>query len=135
MDPLHITEFASDRYFEKLQQSQQQQREANTAEGPSVPVPPLQSRFILPLRQTKSSEPEEAIIPPSEPKHKKNRFGLSRLLHSKPQQSAAALEPQAPRRLSVGEAAKPGRLVLMDNGVYWVVPRKVLICVFVQGCL
>ncbi|KIH90421.1 hypothetical protein SPBR_01116 [Sporothrix brasiliensis 5110] len=36
MDPLHITEFASDRYFTKFNQQQRQQQQNNAASGSST---------------------------------------------------------------------------------------------------
>jgi hypothetical protein len=53
MEPLHMTEFGSDRYLEKFNQSQ-----ANSA-PPTAPTPGLlQSPFILPLRGSTLTEAE-----------------------------------------------------------------------------
>ncbi|CAK7273729.1 hypothetical protein SEPCBS57363_005800 [Sporothrix epigloea] len=108
MDPLHITEFASDRYFTKFHQQQQRQKGQRTsASGSSLssavtaaaplPVPtartpfaaqPL-SPFFLPLSETTKPTQEtvderEGFAPP-ESKQKKGRFRIGRLLHAKSQ--------------------------------------------------
>lgn len=106
MDPPHITEFASDRYFEKLNQlnaRQQQQQHQNhlhhhqqqhqlhthtldSIDASSSTSPP--SRFILPLRESKAADIEP--IKPYDHKRDKGRFFSLRhkvsLLHSKPSQ-------------------------------------------------
>ncbi|PHH91738.1 hypothetical protein CDD83_10442 [Cordyceps sp. RAO-2017] len=92
MDPPHITEFASERYFEKLHQlnaSQQQPQQtdppdsAATASASTASTPT--SRFILPLREYKPSDPD--ALKPAEQKRDKGRFFSIRqkvsLLHSK----------------------------------------------------
>ena len=75
MDPLHITEFASARYFDKIKQlresNEQQQQDGHAVEGPSVQPPPLPldtqaSPFILPIRQAEALPAE--FIKPGEPK-------------------------------------------------------------------
>ncbi len=123
MDPLHITEFASERYFTKLsQQNQQQNREGSAVEGPavSVPLPPAQpSLFILPLRDSKPVEPDESPTQSSEPKQKRIRFGLSRILHSKSSQPAviAAPGPLDTTRTSLAESFKPRRFVPLPSSL------------------
>lgn len=113
MDPPHITEFASERYFEKLSQSHARQQagaQASTStagqtqtqtqhtlhlQPSSSTAPttdhldhgiPASSSFILPLRESKAAT--EPITKPAEPKKDKSRFfGLRHkvsLLHSKP---------------------------------------------------
>ncbi|KAG5981293.1 hypothetical protein E4U55_003109 [Claviceps digitariae] len=80
MDPPHITEFASERYFEKLNQlnsnQQTQQRSSIAADSSSVVTSPsaatTSSTFILPLRKTKNAEPEHGR--PIEHKRDKSRF-------------------------------------------------------------
>ncbi|KAI9171940.1 hypothetical protein HJFPF1_01431 [Paramyrothecium foliicola] len=74
MDPPHITEFASDRYFEKLgqlnaQQQQQQQQHPNA----SVAFPP--SQFILPLRESKTAD-YGSVKQPAPKREKSGLFGL-----------------------------------------------------------
>ncbi|KAK4673522.1 hypothetical protein QC763_112760 [Podospora pseudopauciseta] len=51
MDPLHITEFGSERYLEKVQQFQAQ-TEANASQGQGAVSTLLQSPFILPIRES-----------------------------------------------------------------------------------
>jgi hypothetical protein len=89
MDPPHMTEFASKRYFTKLNQinepASQAPNSSTPANGQTVvqPVAPIQaqSTFILPLRASKS---ETESRPPEPKKEKKGLFGLrSKLLHSK----------------------------------------------------
>ncbi len=82
MEPPHMTEFASARYFNKLAE-QQQQQDGGAVEGPSAPAPSFlsqQSPFILPLRDSKPVDADDAAQP-VEPKQKKSRFGFTRLLH------------------------------------------------------
>ncbi|KJR82617.1 uncharacterized protein SPSK_03219 [Sporothrix schenckii 1099-18] len=112
MDPLHITEFASDRYFTKFnQQQRQQQQQNNAASGsstsesttttPASPQPlttQLSSPFFLPLSATAKTaeaadERENVDLP--ELKQKKSRFHLGRLLHSK-SQTAIPTTPSIP---------------------------------------
>jgi hypothetical protein len=87
MDPPHITEFASERYFEKLSQlnahQQQQQHQPpptpDALDGTSSP-----SRFILPLRESKTAIAE--TVKPNEKRDKSRFFGLRSkvsILHSK----------------------------------------------------
>ncbi|KAJ6445569.1 cyclin-like F-box [Purpureocillium lavendulum] len=101
MDPPHITEFASERYFEKLsqlnasqqQQQQQQQQQLQQqhhhrheqVEGSAATVSP--STFILPLRESsRHAEADVARVP--ETKRDKSRFFSIRRkvshLHTKP---------------------------------------------------
>jgi hypothetical protein len=103
MDPPHITEFASERYFEKLsqlnasQQQQQQQQhplpvcEASAVSSASPTV--ASSTFILPLRETKTVE-AEPIRQVEQKKDKSRFFGFRHkvsLLHSKPQAVDSAI--------------------------------------------
>lgn len=102
MDPLHITEFASDRYFTKFNQQQQRQQQNNaapsssgsvsTTTAPTSPQPLVaqtSSPFFLPLSDTAKApqqsvdEKEKSVVP--ELKQKKSRFHLGRLLHTKSQ--------------------------------------------------
>lgn len=105
MDPLHITEFASKRYFEKLEhlpkdyQQQQQQTEDVIVEGST-------SKFILPIRQAEQHS-HEALPKPGDQtrseKDKEKRGLFGRLRSSKP--SFSASEPPAARRPSFTSAA------------------------------
>lgn len=105
MDPPHITEFASKRYFEKInqlpkdQQSQQQHHSDSTAVDTS-------SRFILPIRgaeqQGYDSQARHVEYNKQEKeKEKRGLFGGFSRLRSKP--AASTPESQAPtfRRPSV----------------------------------
>ena len=98
MDPLHITEFASDRYFTKFNQQQQQQQQQELPTGQAfgsgsstttstVPFAfPQSSPFILPLRESKAAhelEGKDKDAAASRLKHKKSRFHLKSLIHSK----------------------------------------------------
>ncbi|KZZ94822.1 F-box protein [Moelleriella libera RCEF 2490] len=110
MDPPHITEFASDRYFEKLSQlnasqhSQQQQRQRlhpvaqrdSSHFQSATPSPAAESStFILPLREAKGleSDPHKQ----TEQKRNKGRFFNLRqkasFLHSRPQNDAVTPSP------------------------------------------
>ncbi|KAB5580139.1 hypothetical protein GE09DRAFT_949897 [Coniochaeta sp. 2T2.1] len=116
MEPLHITEFASDRYFEKLNQirdaqaapagsSTEQQHIEKTLESPP------QGPFILPLRGAHTLEQEDVVATSTKPLDQKvkekSRFlsFRSRILHSKAQTSSSS-EPQVERRPSVAESTK-----------------------------
>ena len=138
MNPHHTTEFASDQYFQKLseqrqhelRQQQQQEAQAQGLSGPSVaplPLPPAsQSKFILPLRDSRAAEFDDAQAQPTEQKQKKSRLGgFGRFLHSSKSQQPQPVEPPARpvisapipltesfERLSVGEYVKPRRFVL-----------------------
>ncbi|RCI11574.1 hypothetical protein L249_7359 [Ophiocordyceps polyrhachis-furcata BCC 54312] len=69
MDPPHITEFASERYFEKLHQlsaSQQSHQQSDPCTAATAPT------LFLPFRETKL--PDADAIKPPEPKRDKGRF-------------------------------------------------------------
>jgi hypothetical protein len=113
MDPLHITEFASDRYFEKLNQirdaqpgasgSSTQQQDGNALEGSTAQGP-----FILPLRGAHAIETEDVVFakPLDQKVKEKSRFlsFRSRILHSKAQTSSSTEHVE--RRPSVAESTK-----------------------------
>lgn len=107
MDPPHITEFASERYFDKIKQlREQQQRDAQVIEGPSIEP----SRFILPIRGAEAIEVDDSFVKPElrvqeKEKDKKSIFG--RLRHSK-----STVDVQGIRRPSV-EAAKSRQYVIL----------------------
>jgi len=77
MDPYHITEFASPRYFSKLDQqhgdpSAQEALPNTTLNGPSRPLE--QSKFALPLRFSSSATPHQQTsdqLRPTEKRHEK----------------------------------------------------------------
>lgn len=85
MDPPHITEFASERYFEKLNQLQAEYAESSTATTATAFHASSMSRFILPLRDSKPAEFD--AVKPADSKRDKSRFFSIRhkvsLLHSK----------------------------------------------------
>ncbi|CAK7220842.1 hypothetical protein SCUCBS95973_004293 [Sporothrix curviconia] len=132
MDPLHITEFASDRYFTKFNQQQQRQQTQNApasgsssgatavAAGAAVPPPtpavtiPFvaqpSSPFFLPLSETTKSAQEtvdekDRVVHP-ELKQKKSRFHLGRLLHTK-SQAHVPTTPSIPLATPAPAAVKP----------------------------
>lgn len=86
MDPPHITEFASERYFEKLSQlnaHQHQHQHPPTRDNLDASTSP--SRFILPLRETKTAD-VEPLRPLDQKRDKSRFFGLRSkvsILHSK----------------------------------------------------
>jgi hypothetical protein len=91
MDPPHITEFASDRYFQKLsqlnaqqqQQHQQQQHQQHQQQhhhhqhGQQANATHAfpHSQFILPLRESKTSD-HGSVKPPAPKREKSRLFGL-----------------------------------------------------------
>ncbi|TVY81897.1 hypothetical protein LSUE1_G002872 [Lachnellula suecica] len=88
MDPLHITEFASERYFSKLKQLNQNAENAastsqNPAPAPNVPVLPssLQApTFTLPLGRQRSADSEISLaLRPSEQKKRSLGHDLTAL--------------------------------------------------------
>ena len=113
MDPPHITEFASERYWEKLAQLKAQQLRQNQ----NLPATEnldasSSSTFILPLRDSRNGDVE--ILKPSS-KREKGRFSSIRqklpLLHSKSSQAESSidtsfLEYQFQSRLSIESARR-----------------------------
>jgi hypothetical protein len=84
MDSTHQTEFASEAYFEKLNQHNAQQQRQWPSQDYNLPSSSsTASQFILPLRESNVAEAR-----PSEQKKEKSRFfGLRHKvsrLHSKP---------------------------------------------------
>ncbi len=74
MEPPHMTEFGSDRYLEKLNQSQ-----ANSASTASPTAGISQSQFILPLRGSNLSEPDALLVKPvDQSRSEKKSFGFFR---------------------------------------------------------
>ena len=136
MPPQQFTEeFASDRYFQKLSQKQQNGSDAQllSSQLPSTLPGSSLSPFMLPLRDSQPHEIDDTQAQPTEQKQKKSRFGgFSRLLHhsSKTQQAQPADPPTRPvisapipitesfERLSVGEYVKPRRFVL-GSTTFW----------------
>jgi hypothetical protein len=87
MEPLHITEFASERYFEKLNQlNRTGHEEVNDGSSAIPPVPPIPATFILPIRGSQSGDLEDASARQADQRrHEKSRFlsFRSKILHSK----------------------------------------------------
>lgn len=90
MDPPHLTEFASERYFEKLSQLQANRQQADHAESSATTTTATihassTSRFILPLRDPKPADVD--AVKPADSKRDKGRFFSIRqkvsLKHSK----------------------------------------------------
>ena len=79
MDPPHITEFASERYFSKLSQLNGAQEQAPSSSAPAAQTQTQTqtptSPFILPLRESSLGDGEVGLLRPAE--HK--RFDRSRL--------------------------------------------------------
>ncbi|PKS11846.1 hypothetical protein jhhlp_001140 [Lomentospora prolificans] len=117
MDPPHITEFASERYFSKLNQLGESP-ETSAVDNPSTQPQFIQSStFILPLRSTKLPEGDVATVRPVD--HKRSErgrlFGLRSkvsLLHAK----AITPEPSSLFFTSkpTGDLSVPTRLPLDD---------------------
>ncbi|PSS07107.1 hypothetical protein M430DRAFT_192859 [Amorphotheca resinae ATCC 22711] len=84
MDPLHITEFASERYFSKLRQlneNAENAANASSSTGPAVapnaPLPPSsqQPTFTLPLGNPRQRQVENETIPLRTSDQKKRSLG------------------------------------------------------------
>jgi hypothetical protein len=81
MEPLHITEFASKRYFEKLRQLQEPAAEgSSTAATPTSNVPELPEAlqgqtFTLPLGRQRTAETEHAALALRPSEQKKRSLG------------------------------------------------------------
>ncbi|ROT40103.1 F-box domain-containing protein [Sodiomyces alkalinus F11] len=116
MDPPHITEFASERYFTKLNQlsepsSSQDPRGSgfspvNSCVLPTSQIPP--STFILPLRASKAAETANDGPRPSDQKPRGRFFSLRSkvpLLNGKQNQVVEQREPQ--KLHHSGQTTKP----------------------------
>ncbi|KAM0446919.1 hypothetical protein ACHAO4_009070 [Trichoderma viride] len=112
MDPPHITEFASERYFEKLSQLQaNNQQQADHAEPSAATTATTTtfhtstSRFILPLRDSKPAE-FDAVKPADSKRDKRGFFSRHKvsLLHSKADAVEASFT--APSRASTESTRK-----------------------------
>src|SRR5687767_9631035 len=90
MDPPHLTEFASESYFAKYKQQQEQQlQQQEVKDAPSFNIPQASSKFILPLRESKAPEQQENVKPAEHKRDKRSFFSIRQkvaLLHSKPVQ-------------------------------------------------
>lgn len=99
MDPLHITEFGSDRYLEKFNQSQTATATPATA-GPSASQLHY-SQFILPIRGSSTLDSEDLAAKHVEVKRPEKK-SFFRKFHSKPAPVPSQPE-QAVRRPSLTE--------------------------------
>ncbi|KAF0317610.1 F-box domain-containing protein [Colletotrichum asianum] len=112
MDPPHLTEFASQRYFTKLDQlrAAQEAHLPSQSRDPHLPSPQSNSShhttsqppstFLLPLRSSQATEADVELVRPADQKrHEKSRlFGLrskSSIFHSKSSATYAELPEQA----------------------------------------
>lgn len=83
MDPLHITEFASKRYFEKIEQQQQSQHQQQQQQHGTA-VETSSSKFILPIRGAEqpwhdpTTKHAEHHAQPQKEKEKRGLFGRLR---------------------------------------------------------
>jgi hypothetical protein len=94
MEPLHMTEFGSDRYLEKFNQS-----EANSATSAPPTAGISQSQFILPLRGSNLSEADALLVKPiDQNRSEKKSFGFFRSkFHAKssaPATSSSHAQPE-----------------------------------------
>ncbi|KAK3362053.1 hypothetical protein B0T24DRAFT_652592 [Lasiosphaeria ovina] len=99
MDPLHITEFGSDRYLEKISQSHA------SATQPEIPVAGRSpSQFILPFRAPNSSDADDSIVKSGDQKRleKKGFLGFRAKFHTKGTPAHSGVEPPE-RRPSLTE--------------------------------
>jgi hypothetical protein len=86
MDPLHITEFASERYFSKLRQlNENAENVANSSGGPAATIPPQPSlqapTFTLPLGnpRQRNADNESLSLRPSDQKKRSLGHDLTSL--------------------------------------------------------
>jgi hypothetical protein len=111
MDPPHLTEFASESYFAKYKQQQEQQlQQQEVKDAPSYNIPQASSKFILPLRESKAPEQHDIAKSTDQKRDKRSFFSIRQkvaLLHSKPVQvlSQPAV-PQVHVRTSTDSTAK-----------------------------
>jgi hypothetical protein len=127
MDPLHITEFASDRYFEKLNQlkdaqaagtssSQPQQQDGHVLERKTSAS---QGPFILPIRGSREELEEVVIRNAQKIKEKRGFLGFRSKKSASKVPTTQGIEQQVDRRPSVAESTKqryvPGRYYLKDG--------------------
>ena len=86
MDPLHLTEFASERYFSKLKQLDSNEESGSSSTQPAAaanvpPSPSLPSTFTLPLGNPRQrhAENEPPYLKPSEQKKRSLGHDLTSL--------------------------------------------------------
>ncbi|KAK7426865.1 hypothetical protein QQZ08_006611 [Neonectria magnoliae] len=129
MDPPHITEFASERYFEKLNQlNVQQQHQPPVPDSLEASTSSQPSRFILPLRESKSTDVEP--VRPSD--HKKDKGLLFSLrhkvsrLHSKQSVSQSSAPPPVFRSQSRSSAKVVQQRLPLDQ-IFLALPNELQI--------
>jgi hypothetical protein len=110
MDPLHITEFASDRYFEKLNQLKDAQAAgASSSHQQDGQVlerrPSAQGPFILPIRGSKSDIEEVVRKNEQKVKEKRGFLGFRSKKSASKVPTASGLD-QVERRTSVADSTK-----------------------------
>ncbi|KAH6619885.1 hypothetical protein B0J18DRAFT_257405 [Chaetomium sp. MPI-SDFR-AT-0129] len=102
MEPLHMTEFGSDRYLEKFHQSQA--NSANSAPAAITPPESPSSQFILPLRGSLSEAEALTTKPGDQKRPERKGFGFLRSrFHSKGSQASTASTTAAPGTTEVKE--------------------------------
>ncbi|KAK7719579.1 hypothetical protein SLS64_001756 [Diaporthe eres] len=108
MDPPHITEFASKRYFEKINQLPKDQQPQQQHHNDSTVVETSSSRFILPIRgaeqQGHDSQARHVEYSKQEKGEKEKRGlfgGFTRLRSSKPAASTPEAQASTFRRPSI----------------------------------
>lgn len=105
MDPLHITEFGSERYLEKVQQSQAQ-TQANASQGQGAVSTLLQSPFILPIRESGATGSDAGAKSNEQKRPEKKGFSSWRNRFTKPPAvPPSSICEQPERRPSLPESA------------------------------
>ncbi|KAG8165224.1 hypothetical protein KVR01_005499 [Diaporthe batatas] len=113
MDPPHITEFASKRYFEKINQLPKDHQPAQQHYSDGTVVETSSSRFILPIRGAEQGYDPQARhvdhIKQEKEREKERRslFGFGRLRSSKPAASAPEVPAPTFRRQSIVTEVSP----------------------------
>ncbi|KAK4101769.1 hypothetical protein N658DRAFT_54627 [Parathielavia hyrcaniae] len=118
MEPLHMTEFGSDRYLEKALQQSQAAQASQAAPAPETPRL-SQSQFILPLRGSSVSETDAPLVKSIDQKRSEKRgFGfLKNKFHVKgaAATTATSVEPLDRRPSSTHSIAATRRSVPFDH--------------------
>lgn len=118
MEPLHITEFASKRYFDKINQlpkehQQQQQHHQTQQQHDGSAGDASSSKFILPIRQAEQhwheSAPKHADhVRPEKEKEKRGLFGRLRSSRSISSSDAPEYPLRRPSLASVASSSSVG---------------------------
>lgn len=108
MDPPHITEFASKRYFEKINQLPKDHQPQPQQHNDSTVVETSSSRFILPIRgaEQQGYDPQARHVEQIKQEKEKERerrslFGFGRLRGPKPTNSTPESQVPTLRRPSI----------------------------------